>query len=101
MIPLKYRSGIYDACIRPVLLYGSETWASTHKLVERLVRNENKMLRRLVDMKFSGQRGNQLVEICGILWLETRLRNQKIEVVWPYIEEAKGQLNTEDVKYEP
>ena len=43
MFPLKYRSNIYDACIRPVLLYGGETWALTHKLVEMLVRNENKM----------------------------------------------------------
>ena len=74
MIPLKYRSGIYDECIRPVLLYGSEKWALTQKLIETLVRNENKMLRRLVDMKFSGQRGNLLVEICGMPRLETRLR---------------------------
>ena len=74
MIPLKYRSGIYDTCIRLVLLYGCETWALTQKLVETLVWNENKMLRRLVGMKFSGQRGNSLMEICGILQLETRLR---------------------------
>ena len=78
MIPLKYRSGIYEACIRPVLLYGSETWALTHKLVETLIRNENKILRRLVGMKFSGQRGNPLVEICGIPQLETRLRSQRM-----------------------
>ena len=45
MIPLKYRSGIYNVCIRPVLIYGSETWVLTQKLVEMLVRNENKMLR--------------------------------------------------------
>ena len=34
-----------------------------------------KMLKWLVGMKFSGQQGNQLVEMCGIPQLETRLRN--------------------------
>ena len=42
------------------------------------MRNENKVVRRLVGIKFSGQRGNPLVEICGILRLETRLRNQRL-----------------------
>ena len=65
-----------------------------------LVRNENKMLRRLVDTRYTGQRVNPLVEIGGIPRLETRLRSQ-IEVVWPYIEKAKRQFETECVQYEP
>ena len=71
---LKNRSSITDACIRPVLLYGSKTWVLAQKLVKTLVRKENKMLRRLVGMKFSGQ----LVEIIGIPRLKTRLRNQRL-----------------------
>ena len=92
IISLKYRSGIYDACIRPVLLYGSKTWASRQKLVETLVRNENKMLRRLVDMKFIGQRSNQLVEICGIPRLETRLRNQRLRWFGHILKKPKNSL---------
>ena len=63
MIPLKYRTRIYEACIRPVLLYGIETWVLNQKLVETPVRNENKMLRQLVGMKYSEQRGNPLVRM--------------------------------------
>ena len=92
MIPLKYRSGIYDARIRPVLLYGSETWALTLKLVETLIRNENKMLRRLVGVKFNKQRGNPLVEICGKPRLETRLRNQKLRWFGRILRKPKNSL---------
>ena len=92
MIPLKYGSGIYNACIRPVLFNGSETWALTQILVETLVRNENKMLRRLVGMKFSGQRGNPLVEICGIPWLETRLKNQRLRWFGHILKKPKDSL---------
>ena len=77
-----------DACIRPVLLYGSETWASTQKLVETLVRNKNKMLKRLVGMKYSGKRssfgGNMWYTMAG-----DQTKKSKTEVVKPYIEKAK------------
>ena len=38
------------------------------------------------------------------MWYTTsgdQSKKSKIEVVWPYIEEAKGQLDTEGVQYEP
>ena len=66
--------------------------ALNHKLVETLVRNENRMLRRLVGMKFSGQRGNQLVEICSIPRLETRLRNQRLRWFGHILRKPKDSL---------
>ena len=57
-----------------------------------LVRNENKMLRRPVGMKFSGQRGNQLVEICGIQRLETRLRKQRLRWFDHILKKPKNSL---------
>ena len=101
MMPLKYRSGIYDACIRPVLLYESETWALTHKLVETLVRNESKMLRRLVGIKFSGQRGNPLVGIYGIPRLEIRLRSQRLRWFGHILRKPKNSLTLKVVQYKP
>ena len=44
-IPLAARSGVYKACLRPVLLYGSETWPMTKELELKLERTEMKMLR--------------------------------------------------------
>ena len=49
-IPLVSRSSVYDACIRPVLLYGAETWALTQKMEEILKRCDNRMLRFMVDV---------------------------------------------------
>ena len=52
----------------------------------------------MVGMRYSRQRGNPLVEICGIPRLETRLSS---EIVWPYIEKAKRRFDTEGVQNEP
>ena len=50
------------------------------------------MLRRLVGMKFSGQRGTLLVEIGGIPWLKTRLRNQRLRWFGHILKNSKDSL---------
>ena len=44
-ILLKVRGHAYNACIRSVLLYASETWAVRVDDIDRLVRNDNAMVR--------------------------------------------------------
>ena len=43
-IPLECRTKIYGACIRPVILYGVESWALTKKLKELIYRCDCRML---------------------------------------------------------
>ena len=38
---------MYGACIRSVLLYGSETWAVTKKLEDLILRSDRRMIRLL------------------------------------------------------
>ena len=44
-IPLRRRATVYEACIRSVLLYGSETWPVTKKLEDLLLRSDRRMIR--------------------------------------------------------
>ena len=44
-VPLKSRGAAYSACIRSVLLYGSETWAMTKKTQDRIQACDRRMLR--------------------------------------------------------
>jgi hypothetical protein len=44
-IPLTTRCRVYSACVRSVMLYGSETWAISMSTQSRLVRNKRAMLR--------------------------------------------------------
>ena len=44
-IPLKKRAPVYEACIRSVLLYGSETWPVTKKLEDLLLKCDRRMIR--------------------------------------------------------
>ena len=50
-IPLPNRAAVYDACIRSVLLYGSETWAMTRKLEDEIRGCDRRMLRFMAGIK--------------------------------------------------
>ena len=43
--PLKERTKVYFACVRPALLYGVETWALTERLEGLLTSCDHRMLR--------------------------------------------------------
>ena len=44
-VPLVKRARVYEACIRSVMLYGSETWPCTKKLEDLLLRSDRRMIR--------------------------------------------------------
>jgi len=66
-IPLERHCLIYKACIRPVLLYGSETWVFT-KTVERLLKScENRMPRYMTKIKWEDRITNEeLWKMCKV-----------------------------------
>ena len=44
-LALKTRGHLFSTCVRPVMLYGSETWAPTSSDLQRLRRNDRSMIR--------------------------------------------------------
>ena len=51
LIPQKSKIAIFDACIAPIMLYASETWAPTEGQVERLEVAYTSMMRIIVSMR--------------------------------------------------
>ncbi len=50
-IPLGSRAHVYRACVRLVLLYGAETWATMKQLEALLIQCDMRMLRHLMAIR--------------------------------------------------
>ncbi len=50
-IPLRRRAGIYSTCVRPVMLYGPETWATT-KAIEKISSSDQRIMRHMVHVRW-------------------------------------------------
>ena len=78
-IPLKNRGRVYDACIRPVLLYGSETWGMTRRLEKILVRSDRRMLRYMAGVTWRDDiRSVEVARRCGVEELDVVLRRRRL-----------------------
>ena len=49
-MPVKLKGKVYKMVVRPALLYGTETWATTRGQEARLEVNETRMLRWMCGM---------------------------------------------------
>ena len=66
-IPLKHRANVYSACIRPVLLYGSETRGMTQRLEKMMVSCDRRMLRYMAGVTWRDMVGSEEVaRRCGV-----------------------------------
>ena len=74
-IPLRSRVYIYCACIRPVMLYGAETWPTTREM-ERILRSSDcKMLRYMAHLKWEDRVTNEeVMRRCGVEDVISKLR---------------------------
>ena len=78
-IPLVNRAQVYKACVRPVLLYGAETWALTKHLEDLLRRCDTKMLRYMAKIRWGDRVSNEEVfRRCGIESLVTVLSRTRL-----------------------
>ena len=78
-IPLQNRAKVYDACIRPVILYSAETWPLTQKLEEVLKRCDYRMLRFMAGVKWEDGLSNDEVAMrCGLQKLDQKLVTQRL-----------------------
>ena len=66
-IPLKHRGKVYEACVRSVITYGSETWPLTKKLEDLLVKSDRRMLRYMAGVSLRDRVTNEdLLRRCGL-----------------------------------
>ena len=52
---------IYTTCIRPAMLYGSETWPTKVEVIRKMQRSEMRMLRWMTGVSLSESESNECV----------------------------------------
>ena len=77
---LKSKGIIYTTCIRPAMLYGSETWPTKIEDIRKMQRSEMRMLRWMTGVSLSERKSNECVrsmvaidDIGEVMW-RNRLR---------------------------
>ena len=58
---VKSKGIIYTTCIRPVMLYGSETWATKIEDIRKIQRSEMRMLRWMGGVSLNEKKSNEWV----------------------------------------
>ena len=78
-LSLKTRGHAYNACIRSVLLYASETWAATQEDVTRLNRNDLMMIRWICSTRLAERiSSDELRSRVGLCSIEDVLRRGRL-----------------------
>ena len=78
-IPLRSRSSIYEACIRSVMLYGSETWPLTQHMERSIVSCDRRMLRYMAGVRLQDHVQSAVVaERCGLRQISDVLRTRRL-----------------------
>ena len=62
---LKFKGIIYTTCIRPVMLYGNETWATKVEDIREMQRSEMRMLRWMTEVSLSERKSNECEKHAG------------------------------------
>ena len=77
-LPLRIKMRIFNACVAPVMLAGSELWTLSETLKKKINAFQRKLLRRILDIKWPKKISN--VKIKEIIeyeeWSETVLKSQ-------------------------
>lgn len=66
-IPLRNRAAVYKACVRPVMLYGADTWATTLEIERKIRSSDQRMLRHMAGVRLEDRVSSEVVrERCGV-----------------------------------
>ena len=78
-IPLKYRGRVYDACVRSVLLYGSEGWPMTDRVQSIMTSCDRRMMRYMAGVSLRDRvRTEEVARRCGVDVLEIVMRERRL-----------------------
>ena len=64
--PLKIKGKVYRCCVRPAILYGSETWCLKESEMAILRRTERAMIRAMCGVKLMDKRSTELINRLGL-----------------------------------
>ena len=94
-IPLKLRMKIYKSVLRPVLLYGAETWSLRKKEEGILERTEMRMVRWIAGISLLERRQSEDIRrMCGICNIKEKAREARLR----YFGHVKRREEDEPVK---
>ncbi len=77
-ILLGSRAQVYRACVRSMLLYRAETWATTKQLEALLIRCDVRMLRYLMGIRWPDGISNEEAVRSGLEGLEELLHKNRL-----------------------
>ena len=78
-IPLKLKMKIYKSVLRPVLLYGAETWSLRKKEEDILERTEMRMVRWIAGISLLERRESEDIRrMCGICNIREKAREARL-----------------------
>ena len=81
---LKSKGIIYTTCIRPAMLYGSETWPTKVEDIRKIQRSEMRMLRWMTGVSLSERKSNECVRnMLATDDIGEVIRQKQAEMVWP------------------
>ena len=72
---------MYDACIRSVMLYGAETWPTTKKLEEMLLRSDRRMIRIMCGVTLQTRiPSDDLLHNCSLVDIRKVLKRNRLRM---------------------
>ena len=78
-IPLRILGSVYESCIRPVMLFESETWATTKK-DEDIIRKCDRRMRYMARVKWQDRvLSEEVAKRCGLGYILERTRQGRLQ----------------------
>ena len=78
-IPLRIRVDVFCSCVRPVLLYGAETWALTGRLEGLLRSCDYRMLRHMLGVRWQDRVTNEeVLRKCSVYDIVSEVRRRRL-----------------------
>jgi len=78
-MPVAVKGKVYRTIVRPVLIYGSETWTLKRREEERLDRTEMRMLRWILGLMLRNKKRNDDIRrILGVACITNKVREARL-----------------------
>ena len=78
-MPVAVKGKVYRTMVRPVLIYGSETWTLKRREEERLERTEMRMLRWILGLTLRDKKRNaDIRRILGVACITDKIREARL-----------------------
>ena len=93
---------LYKSLVRPVLLYGHESWYDNETVSKRFCRFENKSLRRIVGIKWQDRVRNETVrEITNVPYVDEIMMRGRWRWLGHVLRREEGRLIRDAVRWKP